>query len=118
MSLWTAIKHSVNSQISKPLDTQLTEQTTTLTGGAVPIIRHIQTGTMAFTHTSVTQTADLTGFTNLDKMIVLLDGGRISSVNNNQARLPYIQSLTVSQLTVEAYNDSSIDVSYQVIEFW
>ena len=78
------------------------------------IIKHIQRG---FSYNpganTTTPPITLTGFTNLEKMIVILNGYRFwgSSVYSPE----FIQELTLTSLTV--HGDTGCSFSYQVIEF-
>lgn len=95
-------------------------------GGGVPIVRKIQRGIIELIKleseggTSVT----LSGFTNLSKMIVILNGisGRYEDDTIAFSYTPYILSLTKTKLTVASFansrNTSEGKVSYQVIELW
>lgn len=113
---------NANTAISN-VNTTVGKVNTNLAGGKVPIVRKIQRGTF-------TQSGDITlsGFTNLNKMIVLLNGNGVtyetgSTSSYAYARNAYVQSLTVSKLTVYLvkgyfdYDDEGTH-SYQVIEFW
>ena len=76
------------------------------------IIRHIQRGTYKTTGAQQ-YSIGLTGFTNVDKMIVLLNGG------SRAPGEPGLYSLTTTTLVVSnIYQpDNYIGGSYQVIEF-
>ena len=77
------------------------------------IIRHIQRGVSTFTQIDIN--IQLSGFTNAEKMIAIIDGGWN---NRGDVVFPRISSLTESNLAVssDGYN-VNYHVSYQVIEF-
>lgn len=79
--------------------------------GGVPIIRHIQRGTAS----AGGHTVALSGFSNIDKMIVLLNGGSTNG-NLGDTPMPYVSSLSATRMRIEGGNSAS--VSYQVIEFY
>lgn len=94
------------------------------TGPDLSPIKHIQRGTAQFTSYSAdTVTISLSGFSNIDKMIVLLNGASYSNNNNNfLLGVPYMSELTLSALKVNRVGLSSGSYenepfSYQVIEF-
>lgn len=70
-----------------------------------------------------TKTITLDGFTNLDKMVVLLDGSGYTYQSNGEASAPSpsIKFLSLTELVLIIpkflYNNSNGGVSYQVIEF-
>ena len=93
-------------------------------GSDLSPIKHIQRGTAQFTsYSSDTVTISLSGFSNIDKMIVLLNGASYSNNNNNfLLGVPYMSELTLSALKVNRVGLSSGSYenepfSYQVIEF-
>ena len=77
------------------------------------IIKHIQRGVSTLTQTTIN--IQLSGFTNVEKMIAIINGGWD---NRGAVVFPYISSLTESNLAVSS-NSYNINyhVSYQVIEF-
>lgn len=78
--------------------------------GGVPIIRHIQRGTV------LRRTVDLTGFTNSDKMVVLLHGGLSGGTETGvDVTAPSVVDLNTTRLIVNNYEKNP---SYQVIEFY
>lgn len=79
--------------------------------GGVPIIRSIQRGVAS----AGGYTVALIGFTNVDKMIVLLNGGSTNG-NPGDTAMPYVASLSTTQMRIDGGNSAS--VSYQVIEFY
>ena len=94
------------------------------------IIRHIQRGTSNSTGFSGgddiiwTKTISLTGFTNVDKMICILNGsyGRNNSIAYNDNASVFLNDLTTTKLilgiTEMFYTTSTLStLSYQVIEF-
>ena len=83
------------------------------------IIRHIQRGTYSGeSFKSSVSTIELTGFTNVDKIIVLIDG-LLGGRQADEWVIPYISGLTISQLSLSANEtpDTYSSGSYQVIEF-
>lgn len=98
---------------------------TAMKSGGVPIVRKIQRGIV-----SMNSTVDVTlsGFTNLDKMIVIVQGsgsyGAWSNTNYPYAYSTshYLSALTRTKLTLAGRsgdgNGSYLKASYQVIEFW
>ena len=93
----------------------------------VPVVRKIQRGTGSVANNGTSASITLSGFTNINKMIVLLNGG--TSVNASEydssygiTRLPFVGSLSLSSLTVNSDNPvtrkTACSFSYQVIEFW
>lgn len=110
--------------------TSLTANYSVRIGKDRPIIKHIQRGTASASTSSATTSIYLTGFTNLNKMVVLLNG---MSLNHYQREgtgtytpTPYyVSSLTTSTLTVGHigkagnYNTNTYStIGYQVIEFY
>lgn len=106
---------------------------TAMKSGGVPVVRKIQRGTSSLSTSSDSKNSvniTLSGFSNVNKMIVLLDGAggyryyskEDSEYSVSNAKLPYVSALTVSKLTIEQYNYSRYGYttyfSYQVIEFW
>lgn len=82
-------------------------------GGLTSCIRKIQRGTATYTNNSETVSVTLSGFTNLAKMIVLLDFYQGAGEDMGLR----ISALTKTKLTVEAEGDGFY-FSYQVIEFY
>ena len=79
------------------------------------VIKHIQRGV----GTGGTITVQLAGFTNIDKMIVIINGDCKENSRWTVCEY-YLKSLTVSQAIITTLNNSSISqssCSYQVIEF-
>lgn len=119
----TAIANA-NTAISN-VNTAVGTVNTNLAGGKVPVVRKIQRGVVACdSETSIT----LSGFNDLNKMIVLLNGhmGRYvksaSQVAYAFAYIPHIISFSKSTLKIGGVvggdGSAGLDVSYQVIEFW
>lgn len=84
------------------------------------VIKHIQRGYIGSRNEN-TVTVSLSGFTNINKMIVICDGW-VQSVSNRDYRLnPAINSLTVNALKLIVHSTSTTQydwiASYQVIEF-
>ena len=98
-----------------------------VTTGGVPIVRHIQRGTVKI-GTSYEEesgiTVTLSGFTNINKMIVILDGvgsRNGSSYDSSYAIVhgPYLYKLSTTSMDVRTTNSVEGDtISYQVIELW
>lgn len=66
-------------------------------------------------------TVSLSGFTNVDKMIVLLNGENLHYGSNGTDGSPYVKKLTLNTLSIgSSYYHSSYnhEFSYQVIEFY
>ena len=83
-------------------------------GGSSSVIRHIQRGYVEIARTVGTKDVALSGFSNLSKMMVLLDGARQGSYMG----LPYVLTLSVNNLQIGIPSGQNTDyVSYQVIEF-
>ena len=80
------------------------------------IIRHVQRGFK--TNASATETITLSDFTNLDKMIVLIDGTGREKGGTGYNEISYIlKSLTLTELVLYCPVSNSNYYSYQVIEF-
>lgn len=86
---------------------------------AISPIKHIQRGKITISGTSAGVT--LTGFTNLNKMIVLLDGVGYNEANGQQNYGVHVSSLTLTNLTIATSSSHNWATggyhSYQVIEF-
>lgn len=90
------------------------------------VVKRIQRGKITFGSDASTTTISLSGFTNPDKMIVLLNGSDYysSSASGNYMSENYdyyIESLTATRLVVSRYNYVNVidrEGSYQVIEFY
>lgn len=80
-----------------------------LSGGS-GVIRHIQRGTFSMPYDTENIKITLSGFTNIDKMIVILN-----SYRTNTGNCVYLKSLTLNSLTIQS-NDDNTYGSYQVIE--
>lgn len=135
MSIWGEIGKALNSTIKnpanfKPLDEIVDEKVSAFRqsaeSGGVPIIRHIQRGVVSMS-SSVTIT--LSGFTNSNKMIAIIQGsGRAGTYTNTEYSFAYgvshfMSDLTTSKLTIKSHasvgsNVAYLEASYQVIEFW
>lgn len=100
-----------------------------VTTGGVPIVRKIQRGAASVPNNERTTSVTLSGFTNLDKMVAIINGGASyngASYNSSYAvvRFASLRSLEKDKLTVYASNNTdgldgaSVTFSYQVIEFW
>lgn len=116
--------NNVNTAVAN-VNTAVGTVNTNLAGGKVPVVRKIQRGTGSISAIKTSVTITLSGFTNINKMIVLLDGGKSANGGSYDAsfgitRLPYVGSLSTSSLTVKSDNtvDSECSFSYQVIELW
>ena len=90
------------------------------------VVRHIQRGKITFSSDASTVTIPLSGFTNANKMIVLLNGSDYYSSSSSGNYMSenydyYIESLTATALVVSRYNHINVierEGSYQVIEFY
>lgn len=80
------------------------------------IIKHIQRGTV--TMSTLTKNVTLAGFSNINKMIVLINGVGERDANVDKGSVsPCVTQLTVSSLSLKVCEKSSETYSYQVIEF-
>lgn len=83
-------------------------------------VRHIQRGEVTMSTTSVS--VGLSGFSDLNKMIVLLNGAGSSANNYELQSIPRVGNLTLDTLTIVepgvAYNSYHYPIGYQVIEFY
>lgn len=88
-----------------------------LSGGS-GIIRHIQRGLATFKKMSNnTATIALSGFTDINKMIVIINGTIESG--SYMGVTPYIESFSLNELVMKVYYVAQEStVSYQVIEFY
>lgn len=88
-----------------------------LSGGS-GIIKHIQRGLATFKKMSdITATIALSGFTDINKMIVIITGSVEGS--SDMAVMPYIESFSLNELVMKVYYvGQESTVSYQVIEFY
>ena len=92
----------------------------------VATVKRVQRGTFNFSSSATTATITLTGFTNTDKMTVVLSGG--GSIYNDSnlygvRGLAYVSSLNTKNLTIQCaqYTTSNsiyITGSYEVIEYY
>lgn len=84
------------------------------------VIKHIQRGYIGSRNEN-TVTVSLSGFTNINKMIVICDGWAKNASSSNYSPNPAINSLTINalKLIVHSTSDTKYDwiASYQVIEF-
>ena len=139
---WGEIKKAVNSDISTPLNTLITNLISQVksyisTAGNVKVIRNVQRGFVALTGTSYEygesdtygNTVSLSGFTDTSKMLVVLNGGCITySATSNGSSIcsSFVKSLSTTSMVIRITNgDSSSSasgnspiVSYEVIEFY
>ena len=83
-------------------------------------VRHIQRGEVTMSTTSVS--VELSGFSDLNKMIVLLNGAGSSASNYELQSIPRVGNLTLDTLTIVepgvAYGYNQYPIGYQVIEFY
>ena len=116
---------TVSDEIKALIGTEIATQLSTLqnniitaigynSSGLSSCIRRIQRGT-AFGGESVT----LSGFTNLDKMVVLLSGETYYTTGSTPCGI-YLNTLTTTKLDVSASYEGAKQTkwSYQVIEFY
>ncbi len=110
----------VANTLKKLITTKTSELNTTITSGKVPIVRRVQRGTVAFQNDSKGVSVTLSGFSNLSKMIVFIDGAM--ATDGGDTYLPYVASLSASKLTLETIKskawNTGICVSYQVVEVY
>ena len=128
------LNSTMDTEVPLPLDEMIESSKTSLANIISPIetkvdaintasIRHIQRG---YVDTSGSSTITLNGFTNLSKMIVLLNGSGYKRPDSGTssyayATTPYVSALSTSALTLRggySYADKDYSVSYQVIEFY
>lgn len=88
------------------------------------VIKHIQRGLINYTSTSddtsnAAESVTLAGFTNIEKMIVILDGSVGRTKNGaTTTYTPYVSELTVNTLTTTvSIVNNTYTIGYQVIEF-
>lgn len=91
--------------------------------GLTSCIRKIQRGTTSITANEMSVSVTLSGFSNVNKMFVILDGMSYLYDGSSTAynMIPYLKSLTVSKLTLGHSDDPTSGLktfSYQVIEFY
>lgn len=140
---WAEIKKAINDDISKPLSARIADWFTGLkeyisTGGNVKIVRHVQRGFVKlsgrpydYTLSGSLATVTLSGFTDTNKMLVILNGGvyyvgSFKSSDQTVTGSAFVTSLSTTQLSLN--NTSGVDgtlqnyvggyVSYEVIEFY
>ena len=133
----SAINKRVNSDTSNPLNTKMDSQFSSLrtlvTGGNIPVVKHMQRGVATVARAEKSVDVSLSGFTNLSKMIVLLNGMRMnnastssSTANHSYMYVPHVSGLSTTALTI-GLDYWTIDkdkggadgtVSYQVIELY
>ena len=86
------------------------------------LVKRIQSGVTSVYHNSASNVS-LTGFTDLSKMIVLINGTTYQSSDSSLSIGVYVKQLTLSQLTLQPScsplsHGGQGTVSYQVIEFY
>lgn len=86
------------------------------------LVKRIQRGVTSVYHNS-SSNVSLTGFTDLSKMIVLINGTTYQSSDSSLSIGVYVKELTLSQLTLHPScsvlsHGGHGNVSYQVIEFY
>lgn len=99
--------------------------------GGVPIVRRVQNGNFYINTSNESTIISLSGFSNLSKMIVLINGSRTSSGSTSSQYLgPYVEnansmylfSMALNSLTIICKKGSDREGwaygSYQVIEFY
>ena len=122
MADFVAAQYSID-EIASKLDSLETAIQNYIANGNSPVVKHIQRGTFQLTSGNSTTTGTLSGFTNIDKMIVLINGsGHYEETSNywGYARLPYLKTLATSSMTVGTSSAPSKNETcgYQVIEFY
>ena len=122
----------LNDLINGMIDNKIGSFKTSVESGSVPIVRHVQRGTFSIASSSTSVTVSLTGFSNLSKMIVLINGNRASDSGtgtsypgqySSNIRSAVLSVLALSALSVSCRRGNSsyagdVDGSYQVIEFY
>ena len=91
-----------------------------VTTGGVPVVRHIQRGTVS-TNYDYEAPVTLSGFTNKAKMMVIFNGIYASGGGNDhvEAYTPYIASMSTTHVNFRFPESvSGKNISYQVIEFY
>ena len=121
----------VGAWVIDTLNTAINNFKTSTESGNVPIIRHVQWGTFTIDSDTTEVTITLSGFSNLSKMMVLINGSRTceNSTASTQpgryvtsVRSAYLSSLATDSFRIKcllsgAYPDRAVG-SYQVVEFY
>lgn len=84
-----------------------------LSGGS-GIIRHIQQGIIKTSRGNPTNIS-LAGFTNINKMIYLING---FAGNGSNTENIYVSEFAINNIQINAYNPGAKGADYQVIEFY
>ncbi len=138
---WAEIKKAVNSDISTPLNTLITNLISQVksyisTAGNVKVVRNVQRGFVRLSGVSYEReisdtygtTVSLSGFTNTSKMMVVLNGGSTryqGSSNGSYICSAFVTSLSTTSMVIRTTAGTNITttgdkpmVSYEVIEFY
>lgn len=114
------IKNMIGTEIATQLSNLKNELMTAMSSSSSGCVRHIQRGTIKGTSTELNVT--LTGFSDVSKMMVLLDGRdeKGNGDNYTESIFPYLKTLTTSKLTIGKPVGTYCEwlISYQVIEFY
>ena len=121
---WSELKYALNSTLGTPefesLDTLVKRygDESIETMKSYSPIRHIQRGRIYHETTNVKVT--LSGFSNLNKMIVLLDGKKTKDKYSNLLSSLPVFTVALKALTIicEGEDIYGTELSYQVIEFY
>lgn len=127
MGIWSEIKHALNSTLGtsefKSLDKIVEEKVNTaITNRSV--IRHIQRGYVDVSSNKGSSSVELTGFTDANKMVVILGGSTFVDYNKfdvTWTAVPYVRAMNRTSLVIgweNSYSGYSGTVGYQVVEFW
>ena len=84
------------------------------TGG----IRRVQRGTFVITRGNYSRDISLSGFSNLNKMVVILNSYGQSDDYSLIGNAAFFSSLTLNKLTIYNATEYPMNGSYQVIEFY
>lgn len=112
-----SIIHNIlgSSAASDPTVLEMLNQILNLMSAQTGVIRHIQRGTVEDTDRTGVKTVSLVGFTNLDKMFVLVSGYIFHG--NGDYSTPWATIASTTELRVEtATSNYSAYIEYQVIE--
>ena len=118
------IKSLIGTAISTQLSTLQKNIIAAMPSGSNACIRHIQRGTESMSSRESYVTITLSGFTNLSKMFVIINGFRAPAKDcADYVGAPYMNSLSLSQLEVICHGSDNLIggtayFSYQVIEFY
>lgn len=111
----TALATNIGTNTSEETVNEKLDEIINSVSTSTGVIRHIQRGTIEDTDRTGVKTVSLVGFTNLDKMFVLVSG-YIFHGNGNYST-PWATIASTTELRVEtATSNYSAYIKYQVIE--